>query len=78
MRNYLLGIGIVVRGAALVKIKDSQPTKKRKHNTVRDIIRNKIALLVVVQRKCNEYLSIERSLNKTIANPVSVSIYSYS
>lgn len=62
MRNYLLGIGIVVRGAALVKIKDSQPTKKTKtqHSTRHN---NKIALLVVVQRKCNEYLSIERSLN---------------
>lgn len=62
MRNYLLGIEIVVRGAALVKIKDSRGRKKTKtqHSTRHN---NKIALLVVVQRKCNEFFSIERSLN---------------
>lgn len=63
MRNYLLGIEIVVRGAALVKIKDSRWGKKKtktQHSTRHN---NKSALLVVVQRKCNEFFSIERSLN---------------
>lgn len=33
MRNYLLGIEIVVRGAALVKIKDSRWGEKKNENT---------------------------------------------
>lgn len=33
MRNYLLGIEIVVRGAALVKIKDSWWGKKNENTT---------------------------------------------
>lgn len=61
MRNYLLGIEIVVRGAALVKIKQSRGKKTKTQHSTRH--NNKIALLVVVQRKCNEFFSITRSLN---------------
>lgn len=61
MRNYLLGIEIVVRGVALVKIKQSRGKKTKTQHSTRH--NNKSALLVVVQRKCNEFFSIARSLN---------------